>query len=57
MIGVVFPAEGDAKNFYKQVSNRKEIKRTSFARIVASATDTPVPQQKQRLQHPQRRRA
>src|SRR5216683_1390844 len=29
MIGIVFPAEGDAKNFYKQVSNRKEIKRTS----------------------------
>src|SRR5882672_4050231 len=28
-IGIVFPAEGDAKNFYKQVSNRKEIKRTS----------------------------
>ena len=31
MIGIVFPAEGDAKNFYKQVSNRKEIKRTLFA--------------------------
>ena len=27
MIGLVFPAEGDARNFYKQVSNRKEIKR------------------------------
>ncbi|KAI0002471.1 hypothetical protein BJV74DRAFT_765469 [Russula compacta] len=26
MIGIVFPAEGDAKNFHKQVSNRKEIK-------------------------------
>ncbi|KAI9441319.1 hypothetical protein H4582DRAFT_1810781 [Lactarius indigo] len=26
MIGIVFPAEGDARNFYKQVSNRKEIK-------------------------------
>ena len=31
MIGIVFPAEGDAKNFYKQVTNRKEIKRTLFA--------------------------
>lgn len=28
MIGIVFPAEADAKNVYKQVSNRKELKRT-----------------------------
>ena len=33
MIGIVFPAEGDAKNFYKQVSNRKEIKRPSIIRF------------------------
>ncbi|KAI0001133.1 hypothetical protein BJV77DRAFT_1178569 [Russula vinacea] len=26
MIGIVFPAEADAKNVYKQVSNRKELK-------------------------------
>ena len=31
MIGIVFPAEGDARNFYKQVATRKEIKRTSCA--------------------------
>ncbi len=30
MIGIVFPAEGDARNFYKQVSNRKDIKRMFF---------------------------
>jgi hypothetical protein len=33
MIGFVFPVEGDARNFYKQVYNRKEIKRTSFAEL------------------------
>ncbi|KAH9965310.1 hypothetical protein BC827DRAFT_1355591 [Russula dissimulans] len=37
MIGIVFPAEGDAKNFYKQVSNRKEIK---------SKTDSAPPKKK-----------
>lgn len=26
MIGIVFPAESDARNFYKQISSRKEIK-------------------------------
>ena len=31
MICIVFPAEGDAKNFYKQVHNRKEMRRTLFA--------------------------
>jgi len=30
MIGLVFPAENDAKNFHKQMVGRKEIKRTSF---------------------------
>ena len=29
MIGLVFPAENDAKNFYKQVVGRKELKGTS----------------------------
>ena len=29
MIGIVFPAEADARNIYKQVSNRKELKRMS----------------------------
>ncbi len=29
MIGLVFPAENDAKNFYKHVGNRKELKCTS----------------------------
>jgi len=31
MIGLVFSSEGDARNFYKQVTTRKEIKRTSCA--------------------------
>jgi hypothetical protein len=26
MVGFVFPSEGDAKNFFKQVTSRKEIK-------------------------------
>jgi hypothetical protein len=28
MVGFVFPAEGDARNLFKQVSSRKEIKRS-----------------------------
>ncbi|KAH9177699.1 hypothetical protein EDB89DRAFT_1933996 [Lactarius sanguifluus] len=36
MIGIVFPAEGDARNFYKQVSNRKEIKPTAKAKAAAA---------------------
>ncbi|KAI0254505.1 hypothetical protein BJV78DRAFT_1113135, partial [Lactifluus subvellereus] len=31
MVGIVFPAEGDARNFFKQVSSRKEIKPKSKA--------------------------
>jgi hypothetical protein len=29
MIGLVFPAENDARNFHKQVVGRKELKGTS----------------------------
>jgi hypothetical protein len=29
MIGLVFPAEHDARNFHKQVVSRKELKGTS----------------------------
>jgi hypothetical protein len=29
MVGLVFPAENDARNFHKQVVGRKQLKRTS----------------------------
>jgi len=55
MIGIAFPAESDARNFYKHVTNRKEIKRTSCSVSVPTMSDSqPKPRPNQDFQ---RRRA
>ena len=47
MIGLVFPAESDAKNFHKHVVGRKELKGTSYL-VVGTLTIYSFSQQKPR---------